>query len=370
MVSKKNIFLLSFLFFGCLVTVQLMGAQSTDSEVFIPILRTVRGFEANPLPHTFNFVTDITHAGDERLFVVEVSGVVKVVQSDGTVSTFLDIQDRVVTGEGETGMFGLAFHPDYANNGYFYVSYFGTEHGEGLHVMRFEVSADKNVANPNSGLLQVMISMVEPIHNGGALRFNKDGYLYLGVGDDQNLGNAQSDSLKGKLLRIDVDDSRAGVEIWAKGLRNPWRIGVDPISGVMFIGDVGDRTFEEVNIVPFGVSGLNYGWPCFEGTLDHLNCDNPSRFIPPTYEYDHSVGCSITGGEVVRRGDEYYYLFGDFCLLSVQSLRVVNGSWQAELEGYLPPEAGVLITFGRNNAGTVFAGTERTVYELYIPPRD
>ncbi len=364
---KNNTLLLIFLLSASLFAARLLRANSADSQLFLPFLATERAFEANPLPHSFNFVTDVVNAGDARLFVAERAGLIKVVQADGTLSTFLDIQSQVKSDEGETGLYGIAFHPDYANNGYFYVSYFGTERGDGLYVTRFSVSADENVADPTSAAIQLMISMEAFFHNGGALRFNKDGYLYLGVGDDHNSGHAQTESLKGKLLRLDVDGEGVSFEIWARGLRNPWRIGVDPVTGDIFIGDVGDRKFEEVNFLPFGVRNLNYGWPCYEGSEGQSGCGNPDHFTPSIYEYDHTMGCSVTGGEVVYKGSERVYLFADLCRRTIQSLRFMDGAWQVALEGTLPEEAGILLTFGRNHTGTIFAGAEQTVFELYLP---
>jgi glucose/arabinose dehydrogenase len=285
----------------------------------------------------------VTHAADTsgRLFVVEQGGSIVVLQAGATAPTlFLDISDRVVAG-GEQGLLGLAFHPAFAGNGRFFVDY--TRRADGATVIaEYRVSAaDPNVADRAE---TVLLTIPQPYvnHNGGMLAFGPDGNLYIGMGDGGSAndpGNrAQNvDELLGKILRIDVDHPAsttqlysspadnpfAGAiagrdEIYALGLRNPWRFSFDRQTGDLMAGDVGQSAREEVDRI---VRGGNFGWRTFEGTLCTGNnpppCD-PTPFVPPITEYDHSNGrCSITGGYVYRGAQGALplgsYLFGDFC---------------------------------------------------------
>ncbi|HKQ98294.1 MAG TPA: PQQ-dependent sugar dehydrogenase, partial [Candidatus Polarisedimenticolia bacterium] len=284
----------------------------------------------------------ITHAGDgsDRLFVVEQGGVIKVVKPGSTTPTsFLDIADRVVAG-GERGLLGLAFHPGYATNRRFFVNY--TRLGDGATVIaEYRASAgDPNVADRAE---TVLLTWPQPFanHNGGMIAFGVDGYLYIGLGDggsgnDPGARAQNIDELLGKILRIDVDHPAsvsqlysspadnpfAGAtpgrdEIYALGLRNPWRFSFDRQTHDLVAGDVGQSAREEVDLI---VRGGNYGWRTMEGSLCtglDTPCD-PSRFVAPIAEYAHTGGrCSITGGYVYRgaRGSlpSGSYIFGDYC---------------------------------------------------------
>jgi glucose/arabinose dehydrogenase len=285
----------------------------------------------------------VTHAADTsgRLFVVEQGGSIVVLQAGATAPiVFLDIGDRVVAG-GEQGLLGLAFHPDFASNGRFFVDY--TRRADGATVIaEYRVSAaDPNIADRTE---TVLLTIPQPYvnHNGGMLAFGPDGNLYIGMGDggsaDDPGNRAQNvDELLGKILRIDVDHPASATqfysspadnpfagavagrdEIYALGMRNPWRFSFDRQTGDLMAGDVGQSAREEVDRI---VRGGNYGWRTFEGTLCTGNnpppCD-PTPFVPPITEYDHSNGrCSITGGYVYRGAKGALplgsYLFGDFC---------------------------------------------------------
>jgi glucose/arabinose dehydrogenase len=281
----------------------------------------------------------VAHAGDARLFIVQQEG--KVMIFDGThllAQPFLDLGSLISTG-GERGLLGLAFHPDFAANGRFFVDY--TDRNGDTVIARYTVSAgNPNIADPNSRLPLLFISQPFANHNGGQLQFGPDGLLYIGMGDGgsggdpgnraQNLGE-----LLGKLLRIDVDGNsyavppsnpfatRAGAhgEIWAYGLRNPWRFSFDRASGDLWIADVGQGSWEEIDFQPAAsIGGENYGWRRMEAT----HCFNPSSncndgtLVLPVIEYGHSGGaCSVTGGYVYR-GALYprlqgTYFYGDFC---------------------------------------------------------
>lgn len=285
----------------------------------------------------------IEHAGDQRLFVVEKHGKIKIVQPDGTVNSvpFLDISNRITT-EGERGLLGLAFHPDFSANGYFYVNY--TNLNGNTRVSRFEVSSgNQDTADPESEVVIIGYDQPDSNHNGGCLLFGPDGNLFISSGDGGGSGdphnNGQSTSvLLGKILRIDVDnpsggknygipadnpfvsDPDASPEIWAYGLRNPWRMAVDRIENTLWIADVGQASREEINRQSLSESGLNYGWRCYEGTLpfNTQNCPPQSEMTFPLAEYSHDDGnCSITGGYVYR-GSKYsdiegLYFFADYC---------------------------------------------------------
>ena len=303
----------------------------------------------------FSSPVAVTNAGDERLFVVEQAGVIKIFANGNTLATpFLNITSMVTSG-GERGLLGLAFSPDYATNGEFYVNYTFTESGQlWTKIARYHVSANPDIADPAEETVLV-ISQDASNHNGGDIHFGHDGYLYIGMGDGGNqndpLGHAQDGaSLKGKILRIAVTGQStyaipsnnpyvgvAGVrdEIWAFGLRNPWRWSFDAATGAMWIGDVGQNSWEEINYVASSHGGRNYGWNCYEGThqfaLAGPACDNGINHTPPIHEYSHSIGRSVTGG-FVYRGPEYpriggYYFFADFSLSKVWSLNRTGAAW-------------------------------------------
>lgn len=352
----------------------------SDNLTYLPIISVPRGFEANPIAGTFGSITHITHAGDDRLFIGQRDGRVHILYPDGQQSTFLDISSRVIDDGTEQGFFAIAFHPDYANNGYFFVSYTGSRYNQGdfwLFVSRFQVTGDPNVADPNSEERVLQVQMTSVLHNGGGLVFNPiDGKLYVGVGEDQGLLIAQDlGSTKGKIVRLDVDAFPAvTTEKIAMGLRNPWRIDVDPISGTLWIADVGDDSWEEINVMSTDSDAIpNFGWPCMEGNdviLNSSNCQSPSSYAAPFYAYAHNPACAIVGGYFFRNSlGEPRYLFGDVCTRNVFVLAYKNSTWQAENVGQLPSEMGLLTTFGVDNEGTYYAGGfPNALYELYIPP--
>lgn len=291
--------------------------------------------------------------GSDRLFIIEQDGIVKIYNSGGgsvNATPFLNITTRVDSLRNEQGFLGLAFHPDYANNGYFYVNYI-RDPGSGQDktvIARFSVSVQNpDIANSDSEFRLMEISQDSSNHNGGDLHFGPDGFLYIAMGDgggsDDQFGHAQDiNSLKGKILRIDVDagpvvqdelcgeiqnysipdnnpfvDGNGCDEIWSYGLRNPWRFSFDRSTGDMLIGDVGQRTWEEINFEPAGNGGLNYGWSCREGAHDFSGGSScVSAYVDPVLEYDHDSGCSVTGGYVYRGNVgafSGYYFYGDYC---------------------------------------------------------
>lgn len=297
-------------------------------------------------------------------------GVIEILQFDGTTNPtpFLDIQNIVLTPGGnydERGLLGLAFHPDYINNGYFYVNYI--DNFGNTQISRFSVStSDPNIADPDSEFQILEVEQPYINHNGGCLRFGPDGYLYIGLGDGGSAGDPENRSqnlqtLLGKMLRIDIDNTEGSTnyavpsnnpfvgdpnaldEIWSYGLRNPWRFSFDSETDELWIGDVGQGSKEEIDRAAAGVSGQNYGWRCYEGNQEYniSGCPNQSELTFPVAEYSHSGGnCSVTGGYVYR-GEIYENFFGkyfyaDFCSGEIgtidQSNNQINhgpynGSW-------------------------------------------
>jgi glucose/arabinose dehydrogenase len=314
-----------------------------------------------------------------RLFVVEKIGHIHIVENGELIDgLFLNIEDRVNDNSNEMGLLGLAFHPNYTQNGYFFVNYTGS--GGDTFISRFQVSGDPNQANPSSEIVLLRINQPFPNHNGGGLDFGPDGYLYAGLGDGgaagDPLGNGQSlDTLLGKILRLDVDsaepyaipaDNPFGDEIWAYGLRNPWRISFDALTGDLYIGDVGQGTWEEIDHLPAGSpGGTNFGWNFREGAHEYEGTA-PAGLTDPVAEYSHAEGgCSVTGGYVYRGSMPEWngiYLYGDYCTGFVWGLIQVDGQWQEQLLF----DTDVNITsFGQDEAGEVYLiGDGGGVYTL------
>ena len=456
--TKTHIpFFLSLIIFMLTLLIANQGSETTvwandlqtpteDSFVYLPSI-----FKPIPIPssvHLIPFATgftsdaivDIANAGDARLFALQRNGVVRIVQSDGSIMStpFLDIRSLVgrISANWELGALGLVFHPNYPATPYVYVSY--------THEDQYRITLDRytvnptnpNVADPATLVRVLQIKKtgednpnvpVSPVHNGGDLSFGPDGYLYMGTGDggpDPHFGSTvphdpadhgqRTDVLLGKMLRIDVDPTRglppqcnlhadvdgnysippdnpyAGVEgcdeIWATGLRNPWRFSFDAETDDLYIADVGEWIFEEIDFEPSGFAGgANYGWRCFEGsydqTIDHPiyadRCEPASVYDFPVHEYHHNIGaCSITGG-FVYRGQRYpdlqgYYIFSDFCSGHVWLLRQMKGAWQSTEVGFKP----FISTFGEGADGELYAGnyvgllpsgTTPTLYRVEVP---
>lgn len=306
------------------------------------------GYAWRELVTGLNRPVGLTSAGDGsgRLFLIEQPGRILVYQGDRLLETpFLDIQDRVGSSQSEQGLLGLAFPPDYAATGIFFVNY--TAKDGSTIVSRFSVSPDPDRADSTSE--DVLLTIAQPYqnHNGGQISFGPEGYLWIATGDGGGAGdpqgNAQNlDNLLGKLLRIDIDqlpyaipgDNPFGNEIWSYGLRNPWRFTFDPANGDLFIADVGQKLWEEINYLPAGSpAGANFGWDYREGRHPYEGTPPADlQFIDPVFEYDHSQGCSISGGAVYRGSLPEWqgvYLYGDFCTGMVWGLlQDADGAWQ------------------------------------------
>jgi glucose/arabinose dehydrogenase len=345
--------------------------------------------------------TSITHAGDARIFLTLQRGQI-VVFADGRVrgTPFLDIQSLVGCC-GERGLLGLAFHPRYSENGFFFVDY--TNVAGDTVIARYRVSGNPEVADASSGVILMTIAQPFANHNGGQLAFGPDGYLYIGMGDggsanDPMCNGQRDESLLGKILRIDVDANVStspfyGIppdnpfaapggprdEIWAKGMRNPWRFSFDRVTGDLFIGDVGQGAREEIDFEPAGSpGGRNYGWKLMEGTIcgggGSSGCPtgvpacNSAAYTLPILEYPHSGGdCSVTGGYVYR-GHQFpqlagTYLYGDYCTGRIWGATNAAGSWTSRLFAQRAPS---LTTFGEDAAGESYVGTESGLFARIV----
>lgn len=328
---------------------------------------------------------DIENCGDSRLFVVEQDGLIRILNSNGTINPtpFLNITS-LTNQSGEQGLLGLAFHPNYSTNGLFYINYTNTS-GNTV-IARYSVnSGNPNLANTTGTIL---LTVTQPFsnHNGGTLKFGSDGYLYIGMGDGGSGGDpgnrAQNiNELLGKMLRIDVNSGSpygipptnpyvgiAGAdEIWAIGLRNPWKFSFDRQTGDLWIADVGQNQYEEVNRATASESGLNYGWRCYEGNTAYntAGCAAQSTMKSPLFTTNHTNGfCSITGGYVYR-GTQYpnfqgKYFFSDYCKAQIGSSDGLgNVSFSTTFSG------NNFVSFGEDANGELYvASINGTIYKL------
>jgi glucose/arabinose dehydrogenase len=327
-----------------------------------------------------------------RLFVVEQGGTIRVLHHDSLrVTPFLDVSGHIVSG-GEQGLLSLAFHPAYAQNSRFFV-YFTDKHGD-TRVVRYRVSADPDIADSTSG--DTILATPQPFsnHNGGLLLFGPDGKLYVGLGDGGSggdpLGNGQNlGTVLGKILRLDVDlpapyvpadnpfvgTAGARGEIWLYGLRNPWRFSFDRTAADLYVADVGQSAWEEVDVLPSGgPGGQNLGWNVMEGNHCYAasSCDR-TGLLPPLAEYTHSDGCSVTGGYVYRgtrvSSLQGLYLYGDFCSGWVRSFRYANGQATEPREWPALAVSGGLSSFGEDPRGDVYLTTlSGNLYRIVAHP--
>lgn len=334
-------------------------------------------------------VSMVSPASDSRLFVVEQTGRIRIIQNGLQVTTpFLDLAAKVLAindVNDEQGLLGLAFHPQYATNGFFFVFYMDVN--QDIVVERYQVSANPNVANAVGTLVLKIPHRVHTSHNGGGLAFGPDGFLYISLGDGGCCGdplfNGQNlNSLLGKVLRLDVSTvpytippsnpfvGQAGSrgEIWAYGLRNPWRIDIDATTSVLYIADVGEATVEEVDAVPLSVAGPNFGWKIMEGTRCVQAPCSSAGLTLPVAEYLHAEGCSITGG-FVYRGSQIpgllgHYLYSDYCAGFLRSFLLVNGAATQQRDWNIAPP-GSVTSFGRDATGELYLLTrEGAVFRI------
>lgn len=363
-----------------------LAAQATIAQPTINIETYATGFT--------NSITDMAFAPDDRLYVTEQNGHVRLFTGGVLLpKPFLDITNKITTGE-EQGLLGITFSPDFLTDGYFYLNYTNKTDTGNTIIARYHVSNNPDSADVASE--EVLLEVRQPYknQNGGCLKFGNDGYLYIALGDGGFGGDpanrAQNlDSLLGKFLRVDVSGSGAYAipltnpyvgangrdEIWAYGLRNPWRFSFDRLTHDLWITDVGQDSLEEVNFQPANSNGgENYGWRCYEGHLPYntSSCALPSAYQMPVYDYNHSSGgCSVTGG-FVYRGTQYtamygYYLFADWCSGDVYTL-TTDGNFTYNHAGHFNDK--FFTTFGEDNNGELYVADNEThsIYHIVAEP--
>ncbi len=378
----KNFFTF-FLLLGC---VQLSYAQ-TGSVALVP-------FSSG-----YTLPLGIENCNDNRLFIVQKTGQVIICNAQGnkTATPYLNISDRITTTGSEQGLLSLAFDPNYNSNGFFYVNYI--DKSGNTQISRFTVSnANRNLADITSE--KRLLQIVQPYsnHNGGCMRFGPDGFLYIAAGDGGSGGDPQNNaqnpaSLLGKILRIDVNTNNTynvpasnpfvnatgyRSEIWALGVRNPWRFSFDAVSGALIIADVGQDAWEEVNLqFVKNKGGENYGWRCYEGNhaYNTNTCGEMSDYVFPVYEYPHSDltgDCSVTGG-FVYRGKKYPALFGryfcaDYCSGIIRMLSVKNK--EITEEDVFKGDAFAYTSFGEDRSHELFITNYATggIYRVASSP--
>ncbi|MEZ4856515.1 MAG: PQQ-dependent sugar dehydrogenase [Gelidibacter sp.] len=344
-----------------------------------------------------NKPVNIKNAGDDRLFVAERDGTIEIVNADGSLNNthFLDINTLVSNNGGEQGLLGLAFHPNYATNGYFYVNYIDNS-GNSV-ISRFtRSSSDSNLADPTSELVLLNVTQPYANHNGGDLAFGTDGYLYISFGDGGSAGDPENraqnpNTFLGKLLRIDVDNPSNGnnygipttgnyfenhpgaaEEIWAIGLRNPWKFSFDSQTQDLWIADVGQNIYEEIDMVT-PTSDLNFGWRCYEGNTTYdtsVPCNGDLTYPIATYTHTSSGNykCSITGGYRYRGTAQPslngLYFFADFCSNEIGVLKQNGSNWDITFTQQYTGNGWT--TFGEDINGEVYiAGLDSgTLYRI------
>ncbi|MCB0667203.1 MAG: PQQ-dependent sugar dehydrogenase [Saprospiraceae bacterium] len=374
-------------------------------SAFLAITESSAQLSLEPIVSGMIQPVDIANAGDgsNRLFIVERAGLIKILDAEGKLlpDPFLDVRSKVDHSGGEEGLLGLVFHPDYAANGYFFVYYTqnGASSGEAI-LERYQVSEDPDKADLTSAREVLRVSQPQENHNGGDLAFGPQGNLYLGLGDggSGNDPGERSQDLTlplGKMLRINVDQLPYTVppdnpfatssgdtirEIWAWGLRNPWRFSFDD-NYDLWIGDVGQSAREEINYIPAAQNqpGLNFGWDCREGNIECPGCGNQNcsglDFTEPVYWYGPGPGLSVTGGYVLRGEyyDEYegHYVFADFATNDLQTLKVTGGQ---SVSISSAQSATKISTFGKDEKGRIYAanytGTIYRIVEAGLLPVD
>jgi glucose/arabinose dehydrogenase len=356
-------------------------------------------FRLEPVVQGANQPTVVTNDGVDanRLYTVDKGGKI-LIEQDGTLSgtPFLDITSRVGSGGSEQGLLGLAFHPDYKDNGYFFVDY--TNRDGNTVIARFTANTDRATADLSTFKQILTVDQPYANHNGGQLAFGPDGMLYIGMGDGGSEGDPQhngqnTNTLLGKILRIDVDhgdpyaippdnpfaDGRGGKpEIWDFGFRNPWRFSFDRKTHDLYVGDVGQAKWEEIDFIAAGTrGGLNFGWNIMEGGHCYspaTNCDQTGLVLPVT-EIEHPAGCAIIGGYVYR-GTQYpaingAYFFTDYCTGTIWALtRDASGAWVQIPVIASPSSYAGYSSFGEDLSGELYITdlANGIVYHLVVAP--
>lgn len=342
-------------------------------------LRRARGLALETVATGLNDPVYLTAPpGDPRLFVVEQSGRIRIIRDGHLVANpFLDLIALVGYG-GERGLLSMAFHPRYAQNGWFFVNY--TDRSGDTRVERYRVGSDPDVADPSSRQLVLQVDQPYANHNGGHILFGPDGMLYIGMGDGGSGGDPHGHgqnrgTLLGDLLRIDVDGGSPYAippdnpfartqgmrgEIWAWGLRNPWRFCFDSEDGLLYIADVGQNRWEEIDVVGIHEPGLNFGWNRMEGTHCYRSGCDTRGLVHPVVEYSHGDGCSITGGFVYRGsrmpGLKGHYFYADYCQGWIRSF-LWRGGHVIQHHQWEIPNSGSILSFGIDSSGEIYVLT-------------
>lgn len=358
------------------------ATTTTTTEPLAPLRSLELELVADGLPRP---TLVLAPRDDARRFVVLQGGRVVILDDDGVplADPFLDLSDEVNDNGIEQGLLGMAFHPDYAQNGRLFV-YYSVANND-TRLVELHVADDPNRVDPSTA--ETLLEIVQPTdrHNAGMIQFGPDGYLYLSLGEGGAAAeNAQnSDTVLGSIIRLDVDSGApytvpadnpfvdgAAPEVWAIGLRNPWRFAIDAATDTMFIADVGHSDWEEINAVPLAPAGYNFGWLAMEGThCFQAGCD-PAGMILPIVEYGHSEGCSVSGGFVYRGADipeiNGHYFYGDWCGGWIRSFRLLNGvatderDWTDELGS-----PGQVTSFGTDARGELYVTTwDGSIFKL------
>ena len=354
----------------------ILGISSTNAQTI----------GLTPFATGFTSPTDISHpVNDTRLFVVQQTGAIRILNPNGTINpnNFLTLTTATISNGSERGLLGLTFHPNYATNGYFYVDYTNT--AGNTVIARYSVSANPDLADAASGTVLLTITQPFSNHNGGSLKFGPDGYLYIGMGDGGSGGDPGNRAQNitenlGKILRIDVDSASpygipadnpyAGAvagndEIWAIGVRNPWKFNFDSLNGDLWIADVGQNLYEEIDHVSAPLpTGLNFGWKCYEGNHVYSTCAGTLVYTSPVAEYPHgSDACSITGGYVYR-GSVYSglvgkYIFADYCSNKIGYINTSGAIvWTTAFTSLNAT------TFGQDSSGEIYIAGGSVIYKL------
>jgi glucose/arabinose dehydrogenase len=326
--------------------------------------------------------------GDARLFVVEQTGRIRIIQNGTVLATpFLDVTAKITSG-GERGLLSMAFHPQYATNGFFYVYY--TDRAGDTRVERYRAAAGSNTADPASAQQVLFVDQPFANHNGGLLMFGPDGRLFVGLGDGGGAGDPQGNgqnpnTLLGKILRLDVDAAQpyaipannpfvgqAGKrgEIWVTGVRNPWRYAIDREAGLLYVADVGQGAWEEINVLPAATGGQNLGWNPMEGMHCFVAGCSQQGLTLPVHEYSHADGCSVTGGFVYRGsaipGLRGHYFYSDYCRGWVRSFRW-TGSVVADAREWEVGAIGNVTSFGEDSARELYITTAAGMVLKIVP---
>jgi glucose/arabinose dehydrogenase len=363
----------------------LMGLLLTS-----PVLAQSAPFELKLISDSFEAPLYATSPpGDPRLFVVEQNGAIRVLE-DGAVKTqpFLDIHD-LLSISAERGLLGLAFHPDYASNGRFFVNYTDLE-GD-TQIAAYTVSSDPNVADPSSAVPILLVDQPRTNNKGGWIAFGPDGYLYIGMGDGGGAFDAEGyaqnlDVLLGKILRLDVNsrgpyaippdnpfaNGGGAAEIFAIGLRNPWRMAFD--GDDLYVADVGQYHWEEIHVISLADKGANLGWNTMEGLkclLPATTCDQ-SGLVLPVHAYSHEEGCSVTGGYVYRGAAipeiDGLYFYADYCSGILSSFRYTDEGL-SDVSNYAETfgEIGPITSFGLDSKGELYLVTQDGALMQFVP---